>query len=169
MAPFVGQAADSSVPCRATRSMPRSLRVPLLWLAVVLFMGNGHFGAVQTGAWLIPLLKPLMPWATPRDVHALHMVLRKLGHLTEYAILARVWMHGVLLCRAASVRTAAWVALLICIACAFVDEAHQSMLLTRTGSVADALLDCLGALLMLMLLRARYDQRPMAYRAPAVT
>ena len=68
-----------------------------------------------------------------------------------------------------TVRTAAWAALLICAACAFADEAHQSMLPTRTGSVADALLDCLGALLMLLLLRARYDQRPMAYREPAVT
>jgi len=33
------------------------------------------------------------------------------------------------------------------------------MLPTRTGSVADALLDCLGALLMLLLLRARYAPR----------
>jgi VanZ family protein len=90
------------------------------------------------------------------------MVLRKLGHLTEYAILARAWMHGVLAWRATSVRTAAWGALLVCIACAFVDEAHQSMLLTRTGSVADALLDCLGALMMLMLLRVRYEPRASA-------
>jgi VanZ family protein len=88
----------------------------------------------------------------------MHMVLRKLGHLTEYAVLARTWLHGMLLWRpATTVRTAAWAALLICVACAFVDEAHQSMLLTRTGSVADAVLDSLGAVLMLMLLRARYE------------
>jgi len=38
-----------------------------------------------------------------------------------------------------------------------VDEGHQSMLLSRTGSVSDAVLDCLGALMMLLMLRARYE------------
>ena len=137
--------------------MLKELRIPLLWLAVVLYLGGGRFGALQTGAWVIPALGTLVPWAGPRDLQALHIVLRKLAHLTEYAILARVWLHGLMLWRAATVRTAAWAALLICIACAFVDEAHQSTLLTRTGSVGDAVLDCLGALLMLMLLRARYE------------
>ena len=137
--------------------MPRALRVPLLWLAIVLFLGSSRFGALQTGPWVIPALGALVPWATPRDLQALHVVLRKLGHLTEYAILARAWLDGVLAWRATSVRTAAWTALLVCIACAFADEAHQAMLLSRTGSVGDAVLDSLGALLMLMLLRARYE------------
>jgi len=139
--------------------MMKALRIPLLWLGIVLLLGTGRFGAHATGPWVIPALTWLMPWATPRELNALHSVVRKLGHLTQYAILARVWLHGVLAWRGVSVRTAAWAALLICVACAFVDEAHQSMLLTRTGSVEDAVLDCLGALLMLMLLRARYEPR----------
>ena len=147
--------------------MLKALRAPLLWMALVLFLGGSAFGAQTTAAWVIPLLKPLAPYATARELHALHIILRKLWHLTEYAILARVWLHGILAWRGMSVRGAAWVALLVCVACAFVDEAHQSMLLTRTGSVADAVLDCLGALLMLMMLRARYHVRPTSHGAPA--
>jgi VanZ family protein len=144
--------------------MMKALRVPLLWLAVVLFLGSAQFGAHSTGAWVIPALTWIVPWATPRELNGLHLVVRKLVHLTEYAILARAWMHGLLAWRRVSVRVAAWAALLICVACAFADEAHQSMLPSRTGSVADVVLDCLGALMMLMMLRARYEDAA----APAV-
>ena len=140
--------------------MIQAFRVPVLWLAIVLFLGTGPFGITQTGPWLIPLLKTLTPWATARELHGFHIVLRKLWHLTQYAILARTWMGGVLVWRRLPLRAAAWAALLVCVACAFVDELHQSMLLTRTGSVGDAILDCLGALMMLMMLRARYETRP---------
>jgi VanZ family protein len=137
--------------------MLKSFGVPLLWLGLVLCLGTGHFGVQQTAPWLIPLLKTLVPWAPARDLQALHIVLRKLVHLTEYAILGRVWLVGVLAWRAPTVRTASWIALLVCVACAFLDELHQSMLLNRTGSVSDALLDCLGALMMLLMLRFRHE------------
>jgi VanZ family protein len=138
--------------------MMKALRIPLLWLALVIVLGSAHFGAQSTGPWVIPALMWIVPWATPRELQALHVVVRKLGHLTEYAVLARVWLHGLLAWRRVSVRVAAWAALLVCAACAFLDEAHQSMLPSRTGSVGDAVLDCLGALMMLMMLRARYTE-----------
>jgi len=144
--------------------MMKTLRIPLLWLALVLFLGGGWFGAQSTGPWVLPVLTWIVPWATIRELHALHLVVRKLAHLTEYAILARLWFHGVLAWRATTVRRAAWAAFVISAACAFVDEAHQSMLPSRTGNVGDAVLDCLGALTMLIMLRARYENRP----APAV-
>jgi VanZ family protein len=144
--------------------MLKALRVPLLWLGVVLLLGSSRFGTHGTGPWVIPALSWLVPWATPRELHALHLVVRKLAHLTQYAILARVWLQGILAWRRTTVRTAAWAALLICVATAFVDEAHQSMLPARTGSVGDVMLDCLGALMMLIMLRARYETTP----APAV-
>lgn len=145
--------------------MIRAFRVPLLWLGIVLFLGSSQFGAQQTAPWLIPLFKKLAPWAGARELDGLHMVLRKLAHLTQYAILARTWLVGVLAWWRPTLRTASWIALLVCMACAFADEAHQSMLLTRTGSAGDVVLDSLGALLMLMLLRARYDA---GLPAPAV-
>ena len=144
--------------------MLKALRVPVLWLGVVLVLGSSGFGTHATGPWIVPVLNWLVPWATPRELNGLHHVVRKLLHLTEYAILARLWLQGILAWRATTVRAAAWAALLICVLCAFLDEAHQSMLSTRTGSVGDVMLDCLGALMMLIMLRARYENVP----APAV-
>jgi hypothetical protein len=45
---------------------------------------------------VIPALTRIVPWAGARELHALHAVLRKLAHLTEYAILARLWWQGIL-------------------------------------------------------------------------
>ena len=105
--------------------MLKALRLPLLWLTVVLFLGSSRFGAQHTAPWIVPILKALVPWSSAHDLRALHGVVRKLGHLTEYAILARVWLHGILVWRRTSVRGAAWGALLVCVAVAFADELHQ--------------------------------------------
>jgi len=90
--------------------------------------------AQQSQGWFVPLLKRLAPHATPGELGAIHIVLRKLGHLTGYAMLALLWLRGFLVTRRLSLRTAAWAALLVCVGCAFVDEAHQSMLLSRTAA-----------------------------------
>jgi VanZ family protein len=139
--------------------------MPLLWLGLVLFLGSAYFGAQQSQGWVLPLLKRLAPHATTGELNAVHVLLRKLSHMGEYAVLALLWLRGFLAARRVSLRRAAWAALLVCIACAFVDEAHQSMLPSRTGSALDVVLDSLGALLMLMLVRARHER---VLPAPAV-
>src|SRR5438874_808228 len=140
--------------------MLNALRVPLLWLGAVLVPGSSQYGTHATGPWVIPALNLLVPWATSRELNAMHLDDRKLWLLTQYAILVRLLLQGLLARRRTSMRAAAWAALLICVATAFVDEAHQSMLPARTGSVGDVMLDCLGALMMLMMLRARYEPVP---------
>ena len=107
-----------------------------------------------------------IPLGSSPFLAALHMVVCKLAHLTEYGILARLWLHGMLAWRRTTIRYAMWVALLVCAVCAVADEVHQSMLPTRTGSVVDVALDCLGALLVLMLLRP-LRQRSHGVRAHA--
>ena len=137
--------------------MTRPFHVPLLWLALVLFLGSSYFGTQQSQPLILPVLKRVAPHATAAELDAVHAVLRKLSHLGEYAVLALLWLRGFLVTRRVSLRTAAWAALLVCMACAFVDEAHQSMLPSRTGSALDVVLDSLGALLALMLARAGRD------------
>jgi VanZ family protein len=137
--------------------MIRAFRLPLLWLGLVLFLGAGQFGVKQTQAWIVPMLKFVAPWATPAELHGAHLVLRKLSHLTEYAVLALLWLRACLASRRLTLRTASWVALLVSVTCAVLDEAHQSMLPSRTGSVADVVLDSLGALMMLIVQRVRQE------------
>ena len=149
--------------------MTRPFRVPLLWLSLVLFLGSSYFGTQQSQPLILPVLKLVAPHATAAQLNSVHALLRKLGHLGEYAVLALLWLRGFLVTRRVSLRTAAWAALLVCVACAFVDEAHQSMLPSRTGSALDVVLDSFGALMMLMVLRARHEPGAPAGATPAAT
>src|SRR5437773_3206680 len=119
----------------------RRIVLPVFWATAVLFLGSSHFGADQTRAIVRPLLHRLAPTATPAVVEAVHAVLRKLAHLSEYGILARLWFGSLLTRVDRTPRRASWLALAICLACAFADEAHQSMLLTRVASARDVVAD----------------------------
>ncbi len=135
----------------------RRIVLPVFWATAVLFLGSSHFGADQTRAIVRPLLHRLAPTATPAVVEAVHAVLRKLAHLSEYGILARLWFGSLLARVDRTPRRASWLALAICLACAFADEAHQSMLLTRVGSARDVVVDATGALTVLIVSRSRRE------------
>ncbi len=133
--------------------------LPVVWAISVLFLGSAYFGAEQTRVVVTPLLKGLAPTATPEALEAVHGLLRKLAHLSEYGLLALLWFRALRAQADRTPRSAAWLALGICLTCAFVDEAHQSMLLTRTGSARDLALDAAGALAVLIVSRNRRDRR----------
>jgi len=126
-----------------------------LWLVLVLFLGSAYFAAQETGRFVIPFLKVMLPGAPRSELGAIHMVLRKVAHVLEYAVLALLWYKAVHRVGGRSPRTAAWVALSICLACAFADEAHQSMLPSRQGSARDFVIDAFGATAMLTIARGR--------------
>ena len=73
-------------------------------------------------------------------------VLRKLAHMTEYAVLA------LLLVRATG--SALW-AFVLTVAYACTDELHQTFVRGRHGSPIDVGIDAIGALIGLSLLRLR--------------
>ena len=82
------------------------------------------------------------------------MITRKLAHLTEYAIL------GFLAARAfrTSERPAIssrWflISLTIIVVYALADEYHQSFVPTRTGTIYDSLIDIVGGLMALLLVK----------------
>jgi VanZ family protein len=129
--------------------------VASLWLVLVLFLGSADFAAQETGRFVVPVLKLLVPGAPFAQLQAIHLVLRKLAHVAEYAVLALLWFRAVHCVAGRTPRTAAWVALSICLVCAFADEAHQSMLPSRHGSARDVLIDAFGATAMLTIARGR--------------
>jgi VanZ family protein len=135
----------------------RRLLLSTSWAIVVLYLGSAYFGAEQTRDLVSPILKWLAPTAPPAALQAAHMLLRKLCHVIEYGILALLWFRALIARPDRSPRAAAWLALGICLTCAFVDEAHQSMLLARTGSARDLVLDAAGALAVLIVSRTRRE------------
>jgi VanZ family protein len=117
----------------------------VIWTVLVLGFSSGEFSAENTGSILGPLLVWLFPWLTPDQIGAIHGLVRKTAHVTEYGILAMLWFRT--LTRGAGLRvpTAVWLALAISVVTAIVDESHQATIPSRTGSAADVLLDSFGA------------------------
>ncbi|MEY2543695.1 MAG: hypothetical protein QOE81_1156, partial [Verrucomicrobiota bacterium] len=99
--------------------------------------------------FLVPFLRWLDPQISFGALNAIQLGIRKLGHLTEYAVLA------MLLWRALRGGTR-WqmkmsilflVAVLACAIFAASDEFHQSFVPSRTSSPQDVMIDICGALL----------------------
>ena len=138
------------------------LTLASLWLLTVLILGTSYFAASTTGPLVLPFLKSLAPGASTAKLHAIHMVLRKLAHLTEYAVLALLWFRGLLWQTKRAPRAAAWGALAVCLVCAIADEAHQATILERYGSARDVVIDVAGAAGALLIARGRMAARERA-------
>ena len=117
----------------------------LIWTVLVLGFSSGEFSAENTGRILGPLLVWLFPWLTPDQIGAIHGLVRKTAHVTEYGILAMLWFRTLTHAAGLRVPTGVWLALVISVATAVVDESHQATIPSRTGSAADVLLDSFGA------------------------
>lgn len=135
---------------------------PLLaWMAVIFLGSTGALSATNSGSVLKSLLLWVFPNVTDAGVAAIHSVVRKAGHLTEYAILA------VLAGRAFSGSTheglrRRWfaAALGLVVLYSFSDEFHQSFVASRTASVFDCLIDITGGLAALIFYRRRVARAP---------
>ena len=110
--------------------------------------------AERTQHWLVPFLRLLAPWAAPSQLDALHVLVRKAGHVTEYAVLAALWFRAFRRGRHLPPRSAATIAFLISLAWAILDEIRQSFVPSRGASAADVAIDGVGALLAMLVAAA---------------
>lgn len=120
---------------------------PLVWMAVIWGFSADIGSADNTAGLFVWLVSRLFPWATPAQIAFAHGLLRKLGHLTEYAILAALWFRALHLGRRLESAPSAWTALAISVAWASADELHQTFVPSRTASPLDVILDATGATL----------------------
>lgn len=127
----------------------------ILWIGVIAFMSSGQASMSETSRFIRPLLQFLFPNYPEETLQIYHGYIRKMAHLTEYAILAfwaaRVFWHSSrpLLQQNWFIFSIGLVALV-----ATVDETNQSFNSARTGSLYDVLIDCCGGLIMLIFLVA---------------
>jgi len=121
---------------------------PLCWTGLIAYFGGGQWDGAHTAAWLGPLLRALLPTASLEDLATAHLLIRKAGHVIEYAVLAGLWRRGL---------GGAWAPLGLAVLTACLDEFRQSFTAGRVGSMVDVLLDGTAAAtaLGLMALRAR--------------
>ena len=124
----------------------------IFWMAAIFFASTDEFSGAKTGSVIEPILRWFFPQIAAEHVELIHLLVRKTGHFTEYAIL------GLLAARAFSasgyflLRRRWFVASLLLIAIyALSDEYHQSYVPSRTASIYDSLIDIAGGLTALLL------------------
>lgn len=133
-----------------TRSLSRSARVWLptaIWMALIFVFSTDWLAAPNTSSIFAPLLSWLIPGIAPATIEIIHGMVRKLGHLTEYFILASLlgrawkaqWPEQSRVKRCGSVIIAATLY-------AIGDEWHQSFVPSRSASVVDVAIDACGAI-----------------------
>lgn len=124
--------------------------MPVIAWMILIFAGSTKvLAAENTSRFIVPFLLWLDPHMSYPTLVRMHILVRKLGHVTEYAVLA------VLLWRALgpAIATTRWrlagLALLVAGIYAGLDEFHQSYVASRTSSPNDVMIDVLGALFAL--------------------
>ena len=129
----------------------------VLWLIVIFFFSTDAFASEETSKIIVPLLKFSFPSLSTGQLDFWHLVIRKLGHMTEYFILAGFTYRSLRQEQPDfsedKLRTLGVVAI-----AAVVDELHQGSTSFRTASVIDVGYDCLGAVWALWLITA-YEAR----------
>jgi VanZ family protein len=134
---------------------PRYWLPPALWTCVILLASFDPFSASHSGPLLETIITAIVGHSLPpAQFDAVHFVVRKAAHLTEYGIL------GGLLFRAVRDERKGWsvrwsaASVLIAAVVASTDEWHQTFIPSRTGTVSDVVLDTVGAAVAQILIRA---------------
>ncbi|MEO8435113.1 MAG: VanZ family protein [Pyrinomonadaceae bacterium] len=135
---------------------------PLLaWMAVIFLASTGALSATNSGSVIEPLLHWFFPNITDTGVAVIHSVVRKGGHLTEYAILALLAARAFSGSAHEGLRRRWFAAALgLVVLYSFSDEFHQSFVASRTASVFDCMIDIAGGLAALVFYSRRHVRAP---------
>jgi len=130
----------------------------LVWIVTIFVFSTDAFSSNETSKIIVPILAFFFPGLGPQELDVWHGVIRKLGHITEYFILAVFTYRSI---RAdqpdlaqAKLRTITFVVL-----AASFDEIHQRFTAFRTPSPVDVGYDCLGAVWALWLITSYENWR----------
>jgi VanZ family protein len=125
-----------------------------LWLVVIAIESTSWLSAANTGRILYPILHFLFG-LTPAQFRFWHIVIRKLGHVVGYftlsVLLFRAWRLTLPVRTLWALRWAT-MAFFMSALVASMDEWHQTFLPSRTGRLADVILDSTAALLAQVLM-----------------
>lgn len=126
----------------------------ILWTCVVLGASSDPFSAAHTGSILQTILARLGHPLPPAQFDVVHVVIRKAAHLTEYGILAALWLNALRGETRWSWRLA-FTAIGIAALVATIDEIHQSFVPSRGPSPFDVMIDIAGAAVAVSAIRVK--------------
>ena len=114
------------------------------WAAVIFVASSGWFAGPQTESVIVPLLAWIFPHADLHTLRAVHAIVRKVGHFTEYAILGLLIMRALRDERGWQLHHAL-MAIALAASYAVTDELHQHFVPGRTAALGDVVIDAMGA------------------------
>jgi VanZ family protein len=158
------------------RSRMRPPRVPawlhawwpaLLWAGVIFSMSTDTFSSEHTASVIEPVLRWVVRSLTEEQFDAIHHLIRKSAHFTEYFIFCLFLYRGVRLGRPGWRWTWGVAALSCAAGYSILDEIHQAFVASRTASAYDSLLDSIGAFVAFVVLWLWFRWRRPAREAGA--
>jgi VanZ family protein len=144
-------------PRASTRQRNRWSRyLPLvLWLGVIWLASSPQMSASQTSRFVAPLARFFYPEISPEELRVVHVAVRKTAHFVEYAVLALIAARAFLGSRRPTLRRYWFLcAFALVILVSLLDEYHQSLVASRTGTIYDSMIDMTGGLVALSLVAA---------------
>jgi VanZ family protein len=132
----------------------------VLWAGLVLFLSTGQASMSNTSRFIRPFLEFLFPNAPEEILLSYHGYIRKLAHITEYAILA-FWAFRAFKNSSIKLLHRFWFvfAFIMTFLVASIDETNQSYTASRTGSIYDVMLDASGGLMMVIVCSIFYFRK----------
>ena len=122
------------------------LVIGILWQIFIFIqsMLSGEISSNQSG-FIVDILYPITQnVGIPIDVENFSLLIRKLAHFTEYAILGLLWYYIYTLFSLN--RFLPWIVVIHGVLAATLDETIQRFTPNRSGELRDALIDTLGVL-----------------------
>ena len=121
----------------------------IVWMALIFLGSTDILSAEHTSRFLVPFLRWIDPHISWAALTAIQTVIRKLAHVTEYAILATLLWRAMRSGAPGQMKMSI-LFVLVWIGCALLaatDEFHQSFVPSRTASGNDVMIDICGALI----------------------
>lgn len=126
-----------------------------LWTAIILRASGSTFSGTHTGSLIERIFAVAGVHLSITADEILNTIVRKLAHLTEYAILGALAFRAVRSNRAGWLLAWSVAAVAIAIAVASTDEYLQSFSPARTSRVSDIVLDATGATIAQLVIRKK--------------
>ncbi len=125
----------------------------VFWMTLISLASTDGLSAVNTSRIIHPLLLWLFPDMSEQGVASIHFLVRKGAHFTEYAILALLMARAFLSSSHQLLRNNWFGIVFVFVSLyALMDEYHQALVPTRSGSIYDCLIDMMGGATALLCL-----------------
>lgn len=137
-----------------------------LWLALIFYFSTDTFSSSNTSQVVGPVLDWLIGGITSDRMELIHAVLRKLGHWSEYLVLAVLLLRALRDGRSDRKMHDTALSIVFVFFYATGDEFHQSFVPSRTASPGDVLIDLFGGICGILWMLLRTQRKPSASNAP---